>query len=72
MIFAQTRGNRTRDDDFGLEEDGFEEDIGKNEGSEAQALASSSDCHVPESVQYQVGWGFEQLDLVECVSVLPT
>lgn len=37
--FEQTCGNRTRDDDFGLEEDGFEEDVGKNEGGEAQALA---------------------------------
>ena len=70
--FEQTHGNRTSDDDFGLEEDGFEEDIGQNEGGEALARSWSSNCHIPESVQDQVGWGFEQPGLVEYVSVLPT
>lgn len=70
--FGQTHGNRTSDDDFGLEEDGFEEDIGQNEGGEALARSWSSNCPIPESVQDQVGWGFEQPGLVEYVSVLPT
>jgi len=71
-VFTSACSNRTRGNGFKLEVGRFRLDIREilcYEGGEAleQVAWRSCGCPLPESVQGQVGWDFEQPGLVESV-----
>ena len=69
-IFTRVCSERTRSNDFKLKEGRFRLDIKEeffySEDGETleQAAQRSGGCPIIRSVQDQVGWGFEQPDLV--------
>lgn len=72
-LFIRNCTDRTRSNEFKLEEGEFRLDIRKkfltSEGGETlkQVIQRSGECPIPDSVQGRVGWGIEQPGLVETV-----